>query len=144
MCFASEAPTKPPWLVKFMDKKWQEFRGLSCGTNMFYFKGDQYITVQGKGVDPIFYTITKVDDKSRSFVIKALRFVEDVPYLSQMLPQYSDRILSTRVYTFRLLSDDRVEIIRRDQMMDFSAMIAGGPLSYKPAVISTQVVFDCE
>jgi hypothetical protein len=143
ICFASEALIRPPWLIKFMEKKWQQVRGLSCGTNMFYFKGDQYIT-RSIGVDSIFYTITKVDDKSRYFAIKTFRFIEDVSSLSQMFPQYGDRISETSVYTFRLLSDDKVEITRRYQVIDISAMAAGGSLSYKPAVIETQVVFDCE
>jgi hypothetical protein len=127
-----------------MGKKWQELRGLSCGTNMFYFKGDQYVTVQRKSSASIFYSIHNVDDKNRSFVMKTLRFIEDSPQLSQLFPQYSERISATQAYTFRLLSDDKVEIIRRNQMIDFQAMVAGGPLSYKPAVVDTQVVFDCE
>jgi hypothetical protein len=64
--------------------------------------------------------------------------------LAEMFPDNIDNISGSQVYTFQVLSDHKVKLVRKIQSIDLEAMIAGGPLSYKPEEIDTHIIFDCE
>ncbi len=131
------------WFEAFKNKTWQEMQGLSCGSNRFQISGDELITTQGTTVVKKKYQIKNIDNSQKSFVLVMNSYFRDGP-LAEMFPDNIDNISGSQVYTFQVLSDHKVKLVRKIQSIDLEAMIAGGPLSYKPEEIDTHIIFDCE
>ena len=131
------------WFDDFKSKTWQEMQGLSCGANRFRISGDELITTQGKSVINKKYQIQSIDNANKSFVLVMNSYFRDGA-LAKMFPDNLDDISGSQVYTFQVLSNHKVKLVRKIQMVNLKAMLAGEPLSYDPETVDTHIIFDCE
>jgi hypothetical protein len=130
------------WFNDFKSRTWQEMQGLSCGSNRFRISGDQLVTTQGQTVVSKKYQIQSIDNANKSFVLVMNTYIRD--NLAKMFPNNIDDISGSQVYTFQVLSNHKVKLVRKIKMIDLEGMLAGEPLSYLPEEIDTHIIFDCE
>ena len=118
-------------------------QGLSCGSNRFRINGDQLVTTQGQTVVSKKYQIQSIDNTNKSFVLVMNSYFRDTA-LAKMFPNNIDDISGSQVYTFQVLSNHKVKLVRKIKMIDLEGMLAGKPFSYMPEEIDTHIIFDCE
>ena len=131
------------WFNDFKSRTWQEMQGLSCGSNRFRINGDQLVTTQGQTVVSKKYQIQSIDNTNKSFVLFMNSYFRDTA-LAKMFPNNIDDISGSQVYTFQVLSNHKVKLVRKIKMIDLEGMLAGKPFSYMPEEIDTHIIFDCE
>lgn len=138
-----ESGDKNAWLESFKKKTWQEMQGLSCGMNRFHLQGDQLVTTQGNRESLAHYQMDNIDNIDKSFVLTMTRYFNDGP-LVRMFPMYANEISGKQTYTFKMLSEHKIKLVRRILMMDMQSMLKGNQLSYLPEETDVHIIFDCE
>ena len=140
--FAQEA--MPEWEKSFLANRWQEIQGLSCGSNNISFKDGQIVTFQFGKTFSEKYKVESFSDKEKLLEISTVKLIKDVPNMRAMFPQWVDKPTSLQLYSFKIISDHKVLLTRKTQMVDLMAMLKDpNYFEYKPEEIQNHILFDC-
>lgn len=135
----------PDWEKSFLTNRWQEFQGLSCGSNNISFKDGDIITFQFGKTTLQKYNVELRNDKERLLEISTSKLINDVPNMKAMFPQWAARPSSLQLYSFKIISDHKVLLTRKTQMIDLMAMLKDPSyFEYKPEEIQNHILFDCK